>query len=118
MTTQDRRDIHEAIAEWHENGPYGVPLHDFLGLTWEQYALWAEGGPLPKGGAWYDGVRHARRQGETKADRQELKLARRRAQSELAMLHRAEYMKLLDKHRKLLKEAAAEALVDKILQED
>jgi hypothetical protein len=107
MTTQDRRDIHEAIAEWHETGPDGVELHGFLGLTWEQYKLWMEGGPLPKGGRWYDGVRHAARQGESKEDRQRLKLARRRAQGELAMLHRAEYMQLLAKHRKLLNEEAA-----------
>ena len=41
-------DIHEALREWHEM-PGGPPLHDYLGMTWEQYARWAEKGELPEG---------------------------------------------------------------------
>lgn len=117
MTGTDRRDIHEGIAEWHENGPDGVELHTFLGLTWEQYGLWVEGGPLPKGSPWYDGVRHAMRQKQDRNEQRLSKQSRRKAQAELALLHRSEYMKLLDKHRRALEAEAAEALLDKVLRD-
>jgi len=41
-------DIDDHIDWWHD-GPAldGFSLHQFLGLTWEQYAAWAERGVLP-----------------------------------------------------------------------
>lgn len=51
------RDIHDGIAEWHEAPDDDTYLHDFLGLTWEQYVQWATGGVLPLGCDWYDGDR-------------------------------------------------------------
>jgi hypothetical protein len=34
-------DIDDYVARWHEEQP-GLELHDFLGMTWDEYALWAE----------------------------------------------------------------------------
>lgn len=42
-------DIHDAISAWHDaSDDDGVQLHEYLGMTWEQYAHWAETGQLPK----------------------------------------------------------------------
>lgn len=32
-------EIDNFVEDWHEN-PCGVPLHDYLGMTWEEYSLW------------------------------------------------------------------------------
>lgn len=32
-------DIDDFVEEWHE-GSYTGTLHDFLGMTWEEYSLW------------------------------------------------------------------------------
>ncbi len=43
------RDIHEAIAAWHDHVDDGkTQLHEFLGMTWDQYKRWAEKGVLPE----------------------------------------------------------------------
>lgn len=42
-------DIHEAIARWHDDSTNTQQLHEYLGMTWEQYATWAENGQLPEG---------------------------------------------------------------------
>lgn len=34
--------INDAIDRWHEDGSETRPLHDVLGMTWEEYSLWAE----------------------------------------------------------------------------
>lgn len=34
-------DIDDHVEEWHESSS-GEALHEFLGLTWEEYALWVE----------------------------------------------------------------------------
>lgn len=34
-------DIDDYVAEWHEGGS-DEPLHEFLGLTKDEYALWVE----------------------------------------------------------------------------
>lgn len=34
-------DIDDFVDTWHQGGT-GQELHDFLGLTWEEYALWVE----------------------------------------------------------------------------
>jgi hypothetical protein len=39
-------DIEDFVASWHE-APEGTPvamreLHDFLGMTWDEYRLWVE----------------------------------------------------------------------------
>lgn len=110
MRPESQRDIHQAIAAWHEEGPEGASLHAFLGLSWEQYRVWAEGGPLPSDCQWYDGVRRNRRKSaEARRKRALLKAARRRALEELGSLHRPQYQSLLAKHIKLL-----EAGVEKV----
>lgn len=42
-------DIHEAIGQWHDDSTNKQELHEYLGMTWEQYARWAELGELPDG---------------------------------------------------------------------
>jgi hypothetical protein len=39
-TTDDN--IDQRVEEWHAIIPSTVPLHEWLGLTWEQYARWGE----------------------------------------------------------------------------
>lgn len=39
--------IDQYIEEWH-NSSTDLELHEYLGLTWEQYARWVEKGELPK----------------------------------------------------------------------
>ena len=39
--------IDDAIDRWH-NGASKAPLHEFLGMTWEEYARWAETGKEPE----------------------------------------------------------------------
>jgi hypothetical protein len=34
-------DIDDWVDRWHE-GPSTLELHDFLGMDWEEYRLWAE----------------------------------------------------------------------------
>jgi hypothetical protein len=34
-------DVEEHVARWHESED-ARELHDYLGLTWDEYALWAE----------------------------------------------------------------------------
>ena len=38
----DYEDIHDYIGEWHD-GPYTCALHEFLGMTREQYFKWING---------------------------------------------------------------------------
>lgn len=34
-------DIDEWIADWHEGrAGSGLPLHEFLGMSWKEYARW------------------------------------------------------------------------------
>lgn len=45
-------DINAHVVHWHD-APAGsdaakVDLHEFLGMTWEQYARWAATGQLPE----------------------------------------------------------------------
>jgi hypothetical protein len=32
-------EIDDYIHEWHESKP-SIPLHDYLGMTWEEYSIW------------------------------------------------------------------------------
>lgn len=34
-------DLEDYIDKWHECGGYGVELHEYLGLTLEQYEKWS-----------------------------------------------------------------------------
>ena len=34
-------DLENYVDKWHECGGCGVELHEYLGLTWKQYAKWA-----------------------------------------------------------------------------
>lgn len=47
-------DIHVLIDVWHQSGG-GSGLHDFLGLTWDEYCEWVESGILPEGCGLRDG---------------------------------------------------------------
>ncbi len=33
-------EIDDYIDKWHETEPEAEPLHDFLGMSWEEYAMW------------------------------------------------------------------------------
>ena len=46
------QEIEQRVAEWHDADP-GTPaarvdLHEYLGMTWEQYTRWASKGELPQ----------------------------------------------------------------------
>jgi hypothetical protein len=45
--TPEEKRINDLIDQWHE-GNTGVPLHEFLGMTWEQYGEWLESNLWPK----------------------------------------------------------------------
>jgi hypothetical protein len=34
--------IDDAVARWHDDESESRSLHDALGMTWEEYSLWAE----------------------------------------------------------------------------
>lgn len=35
--------LDDLIEEWHNSGPEETrPLHEFLGMTWEEYGLWVK----------------------------------------------------------------------------
>ena len=34
-------DLEDYVDQWHERGGCGVELHEYLGLTLEQYAKWS-----------------------------------------------------------------------------
>jgi len=38
--------IYDLIEKWHE-GESELQLHEYLGLTWEQYAHWVQTDELP-----------------------------------------------------------------------
>lgn len=40
-------DIDDFIDEWHD-GPYDSQLHEFLGMTHEEYVSWVTGKRTPK----------------------------------------------------------------------
>lgn len=57
------------IAEWHDTPGFGgPPLHEYLGMSWEQYTAWFDRDELPPGDipVWLldvDGVINARKPG-------------------------------------------------------
>lgn len=40
--------IDDYIGRWHDATEDGVPLHEFLGLTWDEYKRWGEHNVLPR----------------------------------------------------------------------
>ncbi len=42
LTEEDCQYFDEAIDAWHADPHSGVPLHEYLGLTWFEYADWVE----------------------------------------------------------------------------
>ena len=32
--------LDDLVDQWHEDPTITVPLHEYLGMTWEQYAAW------------------------------------------------------------------------------
>lgn len=47
LTTRDR--LEHLIDAWHEDPDNGQPLHDYLGMNWEQYGHWVAGRGVPAG---------------------------------------------------------------------
>ena len=50
-----RRNIHDDIDAWHDAEYATISLHEYLGMTWEQYKLWAEKSILPEDSIYYNG---------------------------------------------------------------
>jgi hypothetical protein len=42
-------ELDDAVTAWHEGAGADIDLHDYLGLTWEEYSAWIESGTYPKG---------------------------------------------------------------------
>ncbi len=40
--------IDDFIDSWHEGAGPLLKLHNFLGMTWEEYSIWVENSILPK----------------------------------------------------------------------
>lgn len=36
------RDLDEMVEEWHDGPDDGIELHEYLGLTWQEYKSWTE----------------------------------------------------------------------------
>jgi len=43
-----KRNIDDCIDLWHCGAAGDQPLHEYLGMTWEEYALWVETSQLPE----------------------------------------------------------------------
>jgi hypothetical protein len=41
MSTEER--MEDWLARWHRGEGRGKPLHEWLGLSWEEYTKWSEG---------------------------------------------------------------------------
>lgn len=39
----------DLVDDWHNSPDDGVSLHEFLGMTWDQYKRWVESVELPDG---------------------------------------------------------------------
>jgi hypothetical protein len=37
-------EILDAIERWHGGAAPGTELYEYLGMTWDEYAVWVEGG--------------------------------------------------------------------------
>jgi hypothetical protein len=44
----EAEEIHDYLDIWHDGSDNDLELHEYLGMTWEQYAVWAESGVLPE----------------------------------------------------------------------
>lgn len=52
--TSAMRDVHTGIELWHDGAGQGLELHQFLGLTWVEFKVWATYGRLPEHCPWFD----------------------------------------------------------------
>ena len=43
-----RDDVHEYIRKWNADKESSAKLHEYLGMTWEQYNVWADTSSLDK----------------------------------------------------------------------
>lgn len=34
--------IDDAVDAWHDGAGQGQELHEYLGMTWDEYSLWAQ----------------------------------------------------------------------------
>lgn len=99
------RGIHDLIDHWYDapEEEVGRSLHEYLGLTWEEYCAWMNDRVLPVGCGLRDGDIPAAsapvRDRERWPDR---KRVQRMARAELARLHGEEYRRLLAKYGRKL----------------
>ena len=42
-------DIDDAVERWHELPEDGKSLHEYLGMTWDEYCEWVQDGVVPAG---------------------------------------------------------------------
>lgn len=35
-------EINDRVDYWHDNPELNVPLHEYLGMTWNEYKAWVE----------------------------------------------------------------------------
>jgi hypothetical protein len=40
-------DVDDFVEAWHEGAGEGLELHEFLGMTWDEYGHWARTAELP-----------------------------------------------------------------------
>lgn len=40
--TPEEKEINDLIDQWHA-GDGKIPLHEFLGMTWDEYCKWVKG---------------------------------------------------------------------------
>lgn len=48
------REVHEGVRLWHDGEGRGLELHQFLGLSWLEFRVWATYGRLPDHSTWFD----------------------------------------------------------------
>ncbi len=48
--------IDDVVAAWHDDESITVPLHEYLGMTWDQYGAWFVSGVLPEGNPYAEKV--------------------------------------------------------------
>jgi hypothetical protein len=43
-------ELDDLVDLWHEGAGGDLPLHEFLGMTWAEYAAWTRDGTMPERG--------------------------------------------------------------------
>lgn len=45
----DEDELDAAIDAWHEDLTVDIPLHEWLGWSWDEYTRWVEHSEVPRG---------------------------------------------------------------------